>query len=178
MSLDISETASLIKNHGMSSKVFYYHTITGSNFRMTNPQAAIGLAQLNRINEFYKSRKKIFDYYDKKLSSFKFIKFLPKNKWSKNSLWLYTIIIQNFKKQKRDTLIKKLLAKGIETRPGFVSFNQMKIYKKYCKGAFPYSEKISQSTLSLPTTNISNKDQDYIISQLTDEINKLNKAKR
>ena len=54
----------------------------------------------------------------------------------------------------------------------------MKIYKKYCKGAFPYSEKISQSTLSLPTTNISNKDQDYIISQLTDEINKLNKAKR
>ena len=53
-----SETASLIKNHGMSSKDFYYHTIAGSNYRMTNPQAAIGLAQLNRINEFYKSRKK------------------------------------------------------------------------------------------------------------------------
>ena len=173
-----SETASLIKNHGMSSKDFYYHTIDGSNYRMTNPQAAIGLAQLNRINEFYKSRKKIFDYYNKKLRSFKFIKFLPENKWSKNSLWLYTIIIQNFKKQKRDNLIKKLLAKGIETRPGFVSFNQMKIYKKYCKGAFPNSEKISQSTLSLPTTNLSNKDQDYIISQLSDEINKLNKAKR
>ena len=173
-----SETASLIKNHGMSSKDFYYHTIAGSNYRMTNPQAAIGLAQLNRIKEFHKLRKKIFDYYNKKLSNFKFIKFLPKNKWSKNSLWLYTIIIQNFKKQKRDTLIKKLLAKGIETRPGFVSFNKMKIYKKYCKGAFPNSEKISQSTLSLPTTNISYKDQDYIISQLTDEINKLNKAKR
>ena len=93
-------------------------------------------------------------------------------------MWLYTIIIQNFKKQKRDTLIKKLLEKGIETRPGFVSFNQMKIYKNYCKGAFPNSEKISQSTLSLPTTNISNKDQDYIISQLSDEINKLNKVKK
>ena len=53
----------------------------------------------------------------------------------------------------------------------------MKIYKKYCKGAFPNSEKISQNTLSLPTTNISNKDQDYIISQLSDEINKLNKTK-
>ena len=50
---------------------------------MTNPLAAIGLAQLNRINEFYKSRKKIFDYYNKKLSYYKFIKFLPKNKWSK-----------------------------------------------------------------------------------------------
>ena len=54
----------------------------------------------------------------------------------------------------------------------------MKIYKKYCKGSFPYSEKISQSTLSLPTTNISYKDQDYIISQLSDEINKLNKVQR
>ena len=102
-----SETASLIKNHGMSSKDFYYHTIAGSNYRMTNPQAAIGLAQLNRINEFYKSRKKIFDYYNKKLSSFKFIKFLPKNKWSKNSLWLYTIIIQNFKKAEEGYFNKK-----------------------------------------------------------------------
>ena len=51
----------------------------------------------------------------------------------------------------------------------------MKIYKKYCKGSYPHSEKISQSTLSLPTTNISYKDQDYIISQLSDEIDKLNK---
>ena len=93
-----SETASLIKNHGMSSKVFYYHTITGSNFRMTNPQAAIGLAQLNRINEFYKERKKIFDYYNKNLNKFNFIEFLPKNNWSKNSLWLYTIIIKDLKK--------------------------------------------------------------------------------
>ena len=55
----------------MSSKNFYYHTISGSNYRMTNPQAAIGLAQLGRINEFYKSRKKIFDYYNKKLNKFK-----------------------------------------------------------------------------------------------------------
>ena len=170
-----SEIASLIKNHGMSSNTFYYHTVAGSNYRMTNPQAAIGLAQLNRINEFYKSRKQIFDYYNKNLSSFKSIIFLPKNSWSKNSLWLYTIIIQNFKKRK-GYFNKKLLAKGIETRPGFVSFNQMKIYKKYCKGSFPISEKISQSTLSLPTTNLSYKDQDYIISQLLDEINKISKV--
>ena len=145
---------------------------------MTNPQAAIGLAQLNRINEFYESRKKIFDYYDKNLNEFNSIKFLPKNNWSKNSLWLYTIIIQNFKKKRRDILIKKLLAKGIETRPGFVSFNQMKIYKKFCKGSFPISEKISESSLSLPTTSVSDKDQDYIISQLSTEIEKLSKVKR
>ena len=167
-----SETASLIKNHGMSSKVFYYHTITGSNFRMTNPQAAIGLAQLNRINEFYKERKKIFDYYNKNLNKFNFIEFLPKNNWSKNSLWLYTIIIKDLKKKYRDILIKKLLAKGIETRPGFVSFNQMNIYKKYCKGSFTVSKKISDQSISLPTTKINYSDQDYIISQLLNEINK------
>ena len=172
-----SETAALIKNHGMSSRTFYFHTIAGSNYRMTNPQAAIGLAQLNRINEFYLSRKKIFDYYDKNLAKFNLISFLPKNKWSKNSLWLYTIIIKNFKKKNRDTLIKKLLAKGIETRPGFVSFNQMKIYQKYCKGPFLVSEKISESSLSLPTTSITYRDQDYIISQLLTEINNLYKVK-
>jgi len=170
-----SEIASLIKNHGMSSKNFYYHTISGSNYRMTNPQAAIGLAQLGRINEFYKSRKKIFDYYNKKLKKFKFIKFLPKNRWSKNSLWLYTIVISNFEKKNRDILIKNLLEKGIETRPGFVSFNQMEIYKKYCRGSYPVSKFISDNSLSLPTTSISYKDQDFIISQLLFEIKKLYK---
>lgn len=170
-----SEIASLIKNHGMSSKNFYYHTISGSNYRMTNPQAAIGLAQLGRINEFYKSRKKIFDYYNKKLNKFKFIKFLPKNRWSKNSLWLYTIVINNFEKKNRDILIKNLLEKGIETRPGFVSFNQMEIYKKYCRGSYPVSKFISDNSLSLPTTSISYKDQDFIISQLVFEIKKLYK---
>ena len=43
-------------------------------------------------------REKNFDYYDKNLAKFNLISFLPKNKWSKNSLWLYTIIIKNFKK--------------------------------------------------------------------------------
>ncbi|MDC0859398.1 aminotransferase class I/II-fold pyridoxal phosphate-dependent enzyme [Candidatus Pelagibacter sp.] len=171
-----SEYASLIKNHGMSLKTTYYHTAVGANFRMTNPQAAIGLAQLNRISELYKLRKKAFDYYDKNLKKNNFIKFLPKNKWSKNSLWLYTITLGNLKKKKRDILIKKLLAKGIETRPGFVSFNQMKIYKKYCKGTYPVSSKISNSSLSLPTTNLSHEDQNYIISQLLFEIDKLNKS--
>ncbi len=173
-----SKTANLIKNHGMSSKIFYYHTVAGSNFRMTNPQAAIGLAQLNRINKFYKSREKIFNYYDKKLSKFNLIRFLPKNKWSKNSYWLYTIIVQNFKKKERDSLMKKLLAKGIETRPGFVAFDQMKIYKKYCKGSFSVSKKISESSLSLPTTGINYEDQNYIILQLLTEIKRLYKVKK
>lgn len=88
------------------------------------------------------------------------------------------LLFRILKKKRRDILIKKLLAKGIETRPGFVSFNQMKIYKKFCKGSFPISEKISESSLSLPTTSVSDKDQDYIISQLSTEIEKLSKVKR
>ena len=161
----------------MSLSSFYYHNVVGSNFRMTNPQAAIGIAQLGRISEFFKLRKKIFDYYDKRLKKVNYITFLPKNRWSKNSLWLYTIIIQNLSRKRRDMLIKKLLAKGIETRPGFVPFNQMKIYKKFCLGSFPISKKISENSLSLPTTGISKYDQDYIILELFAELEKLNKHK-
>jgi len=74
--------------------------------------------------------------------------------------------------------MKKLLAKGIETRPGFVVFDQIEIYKKYCKGSFPVSKKISESSLSLPTTGINYEDQNYIILQLLTEIKKLYKVKR
>lgn len=165
--------ASLIKNHGMSKNIPYYHVEIGSNYRMTNPQAAIGLAQLKRINEFYKLRKKIFDYYYKKLSKTNFFDFLPKNNWSTNSLWLFTVIIKQINRVKRDLLIKRLLSVGIETRPGFVSFSQMELYKKYCKGSFDVSEEISNKSISLPTSALNFNDQDFIISNLVSQIKKI-----
>ena len=54
----------------------------------------------------------------------------------------------------------------------------MEIYKKYCKGSFSVSKKISESSLSLPTTSINYEDQNYIILQLLTEIKKLYKVKR
>lgn len=167
------ELANKIKNHGMSNRKFYFHDIIGSNYRMTNIQAAIGVEQLKKIRSLISARKKIFKYYDKKLSKFSFIKLLPKNDWSTNSYWLYTILIEKLGLTRRQKLINNLLKKGIETRPAFYPFSSMKIYNKYCSGSYKFSEKIAFNSISLPSTSINQIDQDLIIYNLIEEINSL-----
>jgi perosamine synthetase len=157
----------------MDKKKLYYHNVIGSNYRMTNIQAAIGLAQLSKINYLLKSRKKIFEYYNKRFKQLDILRLLPSNNWSTNSYWLYTVVIKNFGKKKRDLLIKRLLKSGIETRPGFLSFDQMTIYKKYCVGSYKVSREISDNSISLPSTFISQSEQDWIISFFIKELNKI-----
>ena len=80
----------------------YFHETVGSNYRMTNIQAAIGISQLKKIKSLILSRRRIFQYYNKRLRKFNYIKLLPANNWSTNSYWLYTILIENLgtKKEK------------------------------------------------------------------------------
>ncbi len=161
-------------NHGLSNKVRYYHEVVGHNFRMTNIQAAVGLAQLERIKELLKKRKNTFKIYDNLLINKKKISLLPKNSWSENSYWLYTVLIDGLNREKRDLIINKMLNIGIECRPGFYSLNLMKPYKKFVKGNYPVSNKLSDISISLPTTNVKVEDQRYIIKNLLLELKEIN----
>ena len=120
-----------IRNQGRNvDDRYFWHSMAGANFRMTNLQASIGCAQIKKINKFQTFRKKVFSYYDKKFINDKNISILPKPKFTENSYWLYTILIKNFNEKKRNLLIESLKNNGIETRPGFYPLNNMPGYKK------------------------------------------------
>jgi perosamine synthetase len=165
--------ARLIINHGMSLDRKYYHEIVGNNFRMTNIQAAIGLAQIKKIKKFISNRKKIATQYNKLIKSIKNVEFLPSNKWSQNSYWLYTLLLKNTSKQKIDLLINNLINRGIECRPGFGSLNQMKPYRKYANGNYKISNLLSSQTISLPSTNLSKMDIEYVVEIFKQELSKI-----
>ena len=160
--------AKIIKNHGMSSKKKYFHEQVGSNYRITNIQAAIGYSQMKKIKKLLFMRKKIFQNYDKLLSDTIFYK-IPNVDWSKNSYWLYYVILK--KKINREYLIKKLNKKGIEISPTFYPLNTMRVYKKYAKGSFINSKKIGLRGICLPSSGISLKDQKYIVKNLLNVLN-------
>jgi perosamine synthetase len=160
------DKAQIIKNHGMSKKK-YFHDYVGSNYRMTNIQAAIGFSQMNKINKLISMRKKIFKNYDNLLNN-KDIYKITSNNWSTNSYWLYYIIIK--KKINRKKVVDQLLLKGIEVSPTFYPLNSMKIYKKYAKGIFKNSEEIGFNGICLPSSNISLSQQKYIIKSLKEII--------
>lgn len=145
--------ANVIKNHGMSTKIPYWHEQFGLNFRMTNIQASIGLAQMEQFRTILKKKKMISDYYNKELSRVNSIDLVKSPKDIVNSHWLYVIILNKKSRISRDNLIKKFKLEGIESKRVFFGANEMNLYKKYLNrnDHFPNSKLISKNGLCLPS---------------------------
>jgi len=136
----------LLRDHGMSLQKKYWHDVVGFNFRMTNLQAAIGCAQLEKIHDILDRNSKIESRY-KEIFKGKSIHWQSdKDPKRKRVVWIVTAMTN-----KRDLIIKKGATLGIDIRRFFYPLNEMKIYKKYSKGEYLTSSKLSKCGFSLPT---------------------------
>ena len=169
---EVAQKARILINQGLSEEKKYYHNYVGSNYRLTNIQAGIGVAQLEKIGGFLKNRKNIFKVYDQAFKNIESIKLLPKNNWSTNSYWLYTLVINNLGRLKRDQLIQNLQNLGVECRPGFFCLSDMRPFRKFAKGKFSNSRFLSENSISLPSTNLTTGDQKFIIKNFILEFSK------
>lgn len=143
----------ILRDHGMSKEKRYWHLLPGFNYRLTNMQASIGLAQMENLDLFLNHRKKIISCYQRRLSCIDSIS-IPRTKaWATNIHWLFTIEVHSNGEQNRDSLAKFLRTKNIDTR---TVFSPLHIQPAYCKKmnlAFPVSDKFSSEGLCLPTSN-------------------------
>lgn len=137
----------VLRDHGMSKKKKYWHDDVGYNYRMTNLQAAIGCAQLEKIERNLSERKNIEKGYRKTLSDFKFVKFQNQLPGRDRITWLVSVLLTQ---GKRDKLFNLLSEHKIDARPFFYSLGDMPIYKKYLFSN-SNSKKISGMGLNLPT---------------------------
>ena len=109
----------------------------GYNYRLTNIQAAVGFAQLEKIELVLKNREKYESMYRSVLKCVNGIKFQENNlKHRKKVTWLVPVILEDEKRMK--VLVNKLKGLGLESRPFFYPLSMMEIYKKY-----PFSNKES-----------------------------------
>jgi perosamine synthetase len=140
------------KNNGLSDKKKYYPILPGYNFKITNIQSALGLAQLINIKKFIRKRNEIRKLYEEGFVNNEFFKNQYISKNIKKSEWLYTVLVQ---KTNIDKLSKFMQKEGIETRRIFYPYHQIKIYKKYLPKNFDKknSSFIHKYGLSLPTYN-------------------------
>ena len=159
----------ILSSHGMNVNKKYWHDQIGFNFRMTNLQAAVGVAQFERIKLFIKDKIKIAREYKKNLTGIKNIILPFEEKWATHSYWLFNILIKNISEKKRDKIINELNYKGIEARPMFYPASDMKIYKEYIDKKQNYS-KISYCGISLPSfVGLNN----FQINKICNQIKKL-----
>ena len=150
----------------------FKHSNIGWNQSFTNLQAAIGLAQLERIKKIVQKKKAIGNYYTKKLQIISDKVHLPidSTSYCKNIYWVYGIIVKDHIKINAAFIINFLKKKGIECRPFFYPMHCQKAYLKmnlFSKIHYPISEKISKKGFYIPSgLGIKRKEQDEVISKV------------
>lgn len=142
----LADKVNHLKGQGVSRTKTYWHDVIGYNYRMTNIQAAIGLAQLEKINEIIQKKRKLADMYKKFLKDISQIKTQDEEPWAKSVYWMFSIIVS---KNKRDKLRNYLYKKGIETRPFFYPVHQLPMYKQ--KSFYPVSDSVGAQGINLPS---------------------------
>jgi len=166
----IYEKAKLLKNLAFSKKVRFRHEFLGFNYRMTNLQASIGLAQISRIDKIINKKRYIAKRYNDAFCCIKGLKMQASMNWARSVYWMYCLLIDEDFGISRDRLIDKLKRKGIETRMLFIPMNQQPVFKKmglFKNTSCPIAGELSKMGLYLPSgTNLNNKEIDYVIKTI------------
>ena len=147
----IAKYAKLLRDHGMSPDKRYWHDVIGFNYRLTNLQAAIGVAQLERFPAILGKKRFIASLYHRYLHNVEGIEQLPLEKNNVfHSYWLYPIRLST--EYNRDEVMRKLLMNGIDSRPFFYPLHLMPPYESYKKAiSLEIAEQVAQSGISLPS---------------------------
>ncbi len=144
----LADEARLLRDHAMSRTRKYWHKTIGYNYRLTNLQAAVGVAQLERIRTFLTKRAIVASQYNKYFERDDRIQMPEEAAWAKRVNWLYTVLLQEG--IDRDHVIRSLGARDIDSRPVFYPVHHLPPYRT--EGHFPVAESFSRRGISLPTS--------------------------
>lgn len=155
-----------LRDHGMRKNLRYWHDEVGYNYRLTNLQAAVGCAQLERFDTIITRRREIAAQYCQGLASIPGVVCQREASWANCVLWAQAILIDPLTFGiSRNALMMKLGEWGVETRPAFYPVHTMPIYG--ITGCFPVAEHVGANGLSLPThTGLSEGEIAYIIDAI------------
>lgn len=165
------ELACSLRNQGrsMQNSWLEHHRI-GYNYRMSDLQAAVGLAQMQRLQELLQKREQVADRYMKLIEKHRLPVILPaRMSEAKISWFVFVLILPQEADQQQ--VISFLSSKGIQTKPYFPSIHLQPYYQKWYSEAprsFPVSEQMSKRTLAIPFhNNLTAEEQEYVIEHVS-----------
>jgi perosamine synthetase len=142
----LARTARHLRGQGVSAERTYWHDVVGFNYRMTNVAAAIGCAQLERVEEIIARKRIIASWYAEELVGVPGVTLQAEAEWAKAVYWMNCVLVP---RDLRDPLMAHLKEQGIETRPFFYPAHTLPMY---ATGAvFPVAERLSASGINLPS---------------------------
>ncbi len=149
---ELAAAMRMIKGQGQDPKRRYWHPIIGFNYRMTNIQAALGLAQLERLDYFLAARDEIREQYEEALDGARGIRLPKRDPNGKTVCWLYSVLLEDCDRERRDQVILQMERRGIETRPFFYPVHTLPPYAELPGLAdSSNASRLSACGLTLPT---------------------------
>lgn len=125
---DLAARVRFLKDHAMDPTRRYYHAEAGHNCRMTNLQAALGCAQLERVDTLLKARRRILDTYLRVWGEDERLAFNPAAPWAEPVVWMVCARLHPELDLDRDVLLARLSDLGVDTRPFFVPLPDLPPY--------------------------------------------------
>lgn len=165
----LAERCRTLRDHGMRKDRRYWHEVIGHNFRLTNIQAAIGCAQLQELPRIVKERRTMHAAYRERLSHCSSIRLQRFHDEVDPVVWVTVACLDDDRdtatvRARRDQIMAKMTADGIETRPGFYDLS---LLPPYACPRLPVSHAVSARTIALPAyVGLASEDLDRICESL------------
>jgi len=150
----IAERARRLKDLAHDPKKRFLHTELAYNYRMTNVQAAIGLAQLEEIDRYIVIKRKMAEAYQKGLGPIEGLTLPKEMPWATSVYWMYAVVVEDGFGLSRDGLMAALKDSGIDTRSFFIPVHEQPVFAASASARandFPVSTELSRKGFYLPS---------------------------
>ncbi len=150
----------------------FVHDEAGFNFRMTGYQAALGRAQLRRIEEVLRHKRRVAETYDRRLAEVPGVRRPVERAWARSVRWMYWIALEEDHPLARDELMAVLRERGVETRTHFCPMSHqpaLRAREAFRPRPCPVAARLWERGLYLPSSPMLTGEQiEYVVAQLHD----------
>lgn len=150
---ELEAVARELRDHGFSAERHFWHRFRAFNYRMSNLQAAVGLAQVERLDELVAARRRNDRQYRDELAGIDGIRLPPDVPGTERAPWVFGVLVEEEFGRSRDELRRRLAAEAIETRTFFVPLHLQPAYMREHAGRrHPVAERLCATGLYLPSS--------------------------
>jgi perosamine synthetase len=127
---EIYKRALFLRDHGRDPSRAFWNVEVAFKYRMSSMQAALGLAQLERLEELVAKKRKIFGWYEERLRGYSWIRLNRRSNEILSSFWMTTALIDSALKVEKEILVSELKTLGVESRPLFYPLSSLPAYSQ------------------------------------------------
>ena len=170
---NLAEKARSLRNLCFHGDRRFHHEELGFNFRLTNLQAALGVAQLQRISEIIDRKRWMGREYNRRLGDIKTLQLPVEESWAKNVYWMYGTVVAEESGMDAAAFALRLKEHGVETRPFFLGLHEQPVFRQrglFVGERYPVSERIAGQGLYLPSGLALTEEQISRVSEAVHEV--------